>query len=84
MNSETMKATMIEQFKEMCEDLSKAPLIEEPVWTYLGPFWDINAVSKRRFVAGKCAGALKLLKQVLTDEEYEQLKHMVDDAVMKG
>ena len=75
MNIENAKAAMIEQYKEMCEEFSKTPRIEEPIFTYLGPMWDANAIAQRRFAAGQCEGARRLLKQILTEDEYNQLPH---------
>lgn len=73
MNIESVKAAMIEQYKEMCEEFSKTPQIEKPRLTYLGPIWDTNAIVQRRFAAGQCEGARRLLKQILTEDEYNQL-----------
>ena len=84
MDVETIKATMIEQLKEMCEELTKTPHIKEPTLTYIGPIWDTDAIVKRRYALGQCDGALKVLKPILTEDEYTKLEHMVDDAVMKG
>lgn len=78
MNIELVKTAMIEQYKEMCEEFSKTPLIKEPIWTYLGPMWNPDEIANRRFAAGQCAGALRLLKQVLTEDEYNQLLQTVD------
>ena len=78
MNIETVKSAMIEQYKEMCEEFSKTPRIKEPIFTYLGPIWNPNQIANRRFAAGQCAGALRLLKEVLTEDEYTQLINTVD------
>lgn len=79
MNIERVKAAMIAEYKEMCEEFSETPQIKEPIWTYLGPIWNTNAVGKRRFAAGQCEGARRLLKQMLTEYEYNQLISTTDD-----
>lgn len=73
MNIENVKAAMIKQYKEMCEEFSKTPQIGEPIFTYLGPIWDTNAIAQRRFAAGQCEGAQRLLQLILTEDEYNQL-----------
>ena len=73
MNIENVKVAMIKQYNEMCEEFSKTPQIEKPIFTYLGLIWDENAITKRRFAAGQCEGARRLLKQILTEDEYNQL-----------
>lgn len=78
MNIETVKAAMIEQYKEMYEEFLKAPIIKPPIFTYLGPLWDERAVAQRRYAAGRCEGARRLLKQILTEDEYEQLTKIID------
>lgn len=83
MDIEIVKTAMIEQYKEMCEEFSKTPQIEDPIFTYLGPMWDPDKIANRRFAAGQCAGALRLLKQVLTDDECNQLTYTVDDLTEK-
>ena len=79
MNIETVKATMVEQYKEMCKEFSETPRIEKPIFTYLGLIWDEHALSQRRFAAGQCEGARRLLKQMLTEDEYDQLISTTDD-----
>lgn len=83
MNIETVKSAMIEQYKEMCEEFSRTPRIEKPIFTYLGLIWDANAMEKRRFAAGQCEGARRLLKQILTEDEYNQLMNETVDGVIK-
>ena len=78
MNIETVKTAMIEQYKEMCKEFSETPRIEKPTFTYLGLLWDEHALSQRRFAAGQCEGARRLLKQILTDDEYNQLIDAAD------
>lgn len=79
MNIETVKAAMVEQYKEMCKEFSETPRIEKPIFTYLGLIWDEHALSQRRFAAGQCEGARRLLKQMLTEDEYNQLISTTDD-----
>lgn len=83
MDIKNAKAAMIEQYKKMCEEFSKTPQIEEPISTCLGPIWETNAIVQRRFAAGRCEGARRLLKQILTEDEYNQLTHIADDVTKR-
>lgn len=83
MNIETVKAAMIGQYKEMYEEFLKAPIIKPPIFTYLGPLWDERVVAQRCYAAGQCEGVRRLLKQILTEDEYNQLMSVIDDVTEK-
>ena len=74
MNIEIVKTAMIEQYKEMCEEFSKTPIIKEPIFTYLGPMWDANAMEQRRFAAGQCEGGTEIVRT----DTYERRIQSVD------
>ena len=69
MNIETVKTALTTQFETMCNEF---------IQTMTNPAVDHNVLIKQSFCAGRCAGALQLLKQVLTEDEYEQLNDIID------
>lgn len=66
---DTVKTTLTSQFEVMCKEF---------IQTMTNPTVDHKVLIKQSFCAGRCAGALQLLKQVLTEDEYEQLTKIID------
>ena len=69
MDIEIVKTVLITQFEVMCNEF---------IQTIANPAVDHKVLIKQSFCAGRCAGALQLLKQVLTEDEYEQLNNIID------
>ncbi len=69
MDIELMKTALTTQFEIMCNEF---------IQTMANSAVNHKVLIKQSFCAGRCAGALQLLKQVLTDDEYAQLTKIID------